>query len=444
MGAALDDAALVDDQDLVGLADGGQAVGDDQAGAAFERGVEGALDGVLRLGVEVGRGLVEHDDRRRLEEQAGDGEPLALAAGEAVAAVADDGVEALGQGADQPGDLGRLERGPDGPVVGVGAGVEQVGADGVVEHVGVLGDVADHVLQRLQRHLAHVVAADADGARADVVEPRDQVGDRGLARARRTHQRDHLAGLGGEGDVVEHLARVDGLGAGDGLEGGEGDLVGPWVAERHVVELDPGRRHRQHDGVGLLTDRRRQVEHLEDPLEADQCRHHVDAHVGEPLHRAQQPEQQRGQRQQGADGELALDGEVAADAVDQRGGQRRDGHHRRTEDAGDQGDADAEVADGRGPAGEQRVLVGAPPEQLEEHRAADVEPLGHHVAHVGVAVHLLAGQPGELAAHDARGDEQQREQQQAHQGDLPAEREHRDTDHEDRDRRWTRCRRGSR
>ena len=67
--------------------------------------------------------------------------------------------------------------------------------------------------------------------------------------------------------------------------------------------------------------------------------------------------------------------------------------------------------------GEQRVLLAAAAEQLEQHRAADVEPLGHRVAHVGVAVHLLAGEPGEPAADPAREtQEQQREQQPGRAG----------------------------
>ena len=62
MGAALDDPAVVDDEDLVGLAHGGEPVGDDQAGAPLQGRVECALDGVLGLGVEVCGGLVEDHD----------------------------------------------------------------------------------------------------------------------------------------------------------------------------------------------------------------------------------------------------------------------------------------------------------------------------------------------------------------------------------------------
>ena len=53
-------------------------------------------------------GLVEDDHPRTLEEQPGDRQPLLLTAGEPVPTVADNGVEALGQGVDEPQHLGRL------------------------------------------------------------------------------------------------------------------------------------------------------------------------------------------------------------------------------------------------------------------------------------------------------------------------------------------------
>ena len=70
-------------------------------------GVEGPLDGRLGLAVEVGGGLVEDDQARALEQQPGEGQALLLAAGQPVSAVAHDGVEALGQGADQRPAPGR-------------------------------------------------------------------------------------------------------------------------------------------------------------------------------------------------------------------------------------------------------------------------------------------------------------------------------------------------
>ncbi len=75
--------------------------------------VERLLHGALGLGVERARRLVEDEHRRVAQDRAGDRDALLLAAGEAVAALADDGVVAVGQRRDEVVDLrgarGRLE-----------------------------------------------------------------------------------------------------------------------------------------------------------------------------------------------------------------------------------------------------------------------------------------------------------------------------------------------
>jgi hypothetical protein len=61
--AALRDAAVLHDEDLVRAADGRQAVGDDDRRAAAQQPVERALDQDLRRPVDVRRRLVEDQDR---------------------------------------------------------------------------------------------------------------------------------------------------------------------------------------------------------------------------------------------------------------------------------------------------------------------------------------------------------------------------------------------
>ena len=87
--------------DAVGVLDGGKPVGDDEGGAVFHQAVERVLDLALGLGIHRGGGLVQQQDRRVLEQRAGDGQPLFLAAGELHAALADVGVELLRQLADE-------------------------------------------------------------------------------------------------------------------------------------------------------------------------------------------------------------------------------------------------------------------------------------------------------------------------------------------------------
>ena len=98
MGAALDDR---DRRSTTRIASAARIVDSRWAMTSavrpVERGDERLLDGGLGLGVEVGGRLVEDDDPRLGQQQPGDRQALALAAGQAVAALADDGVEAVGE-----------------------------------------------------------------------------------------------------------------------------------------------------------------------------------------------------------------------------------------------------------------------------------------------------------------------------------------------------------
>ena len=93
--------------------------------------------------VEVAGRLVEDHHGRILEQQPGDRQALLLAARQAVAALADDRVEPVGQGRDRVEDAGGPARGDELVDGRVRLGVAQVVADRVVEQVGVLGDHAD-------------------------------------------------------------------------------------------------------------------------------------------------------------------------------------------------------------------------------------------------------------------------------------------------------------
>ena len=80
MRAALGDSAVVEDDDLIGVDDRRKAVGDHHRGAAPGDSVERFLDGLLGAAVERRGGFVEDQDRGVLEQGAGDGDALLLAA----------------------------------------------------------------------------------------------------------------------------------------------------------------------------------------------------------------------------------------------------------------------------------------------------------------------------------------------------------------------------
>jgi hypothetical protein len=74
MGAALDDLAVVDDDHHAGIANGGEAVGNDKRGAALEEHFQCPLDQFLGVCVDAGGGLVEDQDAWIGQDCAGKGD----------------------------------------------------------------------------------------------------------------------------------------------------------------------------------------------------------------------------------------------------------------------------------------------------------------------------------------------------------------------------------
>src|SRR5215213_783966 len=169
--AGLDDPAAVEHDDLVRVAHRREAVGDRDRRPPLREPVERVLHEPLRLGVERARRLVEDEDRRVAQDRPRDRDALLLAAGEPVAALADNGVVAVRQRCDDVVDPGRLGGDLDLVVRGVRLCEAQVLPDGLVEEVCLLRDDADEVAEGLERQVADVDAADRDPPAADVVEP---------------------------------------------------------------------------------------------------------------------------------------------------------------------------------------------------------------------------------------------------------------------------------
>src|SRR5438093_951961 len=200
--AGLDDAAAVEHDDLVRVADGREPVGDCDRRPAFGEPVERLLHEPLRLGVERARRLVEHEDWRIAQDRARDRDPLLLTAREAVATLADHGVVALGKLGDDVVDPRCVGGQLDLLVGGVRLREAQVLPHRRVEEICLLRDDADEIAQRLEAQIADVDAADAHRAAADVVESRGEVAERRLPRAGLAHEGDRRAGGDDEADEI--------------------------------------------------------------------------------------------------------------------------------------------------------------------------------------------------------------------------------------------------
>jgi hypothetical protein len=125
-------------------------VGDDEGRAALGRGVQGLLD--LGFGDRVQRAgrLVQDQDRRVLENGAGDRQALTLPARQKLAAFADDEIQAAFLLLHELPGLRRSQGGLKLLVGGVRPGHAQVVGDRAVEQARILEDDGDRLAQRGQ------------------------------------------------------------------------------------------------------------------------------------------------------------------------------------------------------------------------------------------------------------------------------------------------------
>ena len=79
MPALLDDVAVADDQDQIGVANSAQPVGDDEAGLALHQLVHGFLDEHFSAGVDRASGFVQNQHRRASQHCPGNCQQLLLA-----------------------------------------------------------------------------------------------------------------------------------------------------------------------------------------------------------------------------------------------------------------------------------------------------------------------------------------------------------------------------
>ena len=163
-----------------------------------------------------------------------DRDALALPARQRVAVFTDHRLVAVGQRLDEVG--GARERGGAANLIEVGFGVGErdVLAHAVAEQERVFEHDADRAANVAELEVAHVDAVEQHPSVVDVVEARDQPGDRGLAARGRADERDRLARTQHEVEALEHhrtvaVAEVDAL---------EAELALPVDRERRTARAD--------------------------------------------------------------------------------------------------------------------------------------------------------------------------------------------------------------
>ena len=176
VGALLGDAAFAEDDDEVGVVDGAEAVGDEDAGAGLlaEDAVDVDHEVALGVGVEGAGGLVEEEQGRVLEQQPRDRQPLLLAPADHHPALPHLGLVPRRPVRDDVVDARPPRRRLDRPVRRRHVPVPDVMPHRVVEQRCVLRHHADGPPQRLQRHLPHVLVVDQDPPALHVVVAEEQ------------------------------------------------------------------------------------------------------------------------------------------------------------------------------------------------------------------------------------------------------------------------------
>ena len=232
----------------VGLVDDVFVVGNHECGLSSCEFADRGDDPPLGRGVERRGGLIEDEDFRVLENGPGEGQPLALAAGELHAVAAEQRVVAVGQALDELVGPGFPSGFADLLVGGVGAGVAEVLHHGGVEEEAFLERDADGAAEVIHVVLGHVDAVDADVAGGGVVEAGEQVDQRALAAARGAVDRAEAARGHVEGDPAEHRGLLA-VGKADVLEG-DASRIGNVGAVRSALRRRACRAGRRRDRAG--------------------------------------------------------------------------------------------------------------------------------------------------------------------------------------------------
>src|SRR4051795_2561562 len=203
--ALLDDPAVLQDDDQVGVADRREPVGDDEGRAAVQKPPQRALDLSFRADVDGARRLVEDQDLRVREQRPRERDQLTLAERQPGTAFAELRLVAILEALDELVGADGARSGLDVLSRRAGAAERDVLDDRSGEEESLLRDDAELPPQRRLRGVAKIGAVDRDAAVRRVVEAREQLRDRRLPRAGVADESDRRAGRDIQVDSVQHL-----------------------------------------------------------------------------------------------------------------------------------------------------------------------------------------------------------------------------------------------
>src|SRR6266699_2819701 len=183
MGAAFNDAPMIQYQDLIHALHRQQAMRDVQGDTSPREFIQGVQQGTLCQGIEVGGNFIEDKDGCVFQQCASDRQALALTTRQLQPLLSDPGFEPLGQLAHKLAELRLFHGRLDLRLARSRACQQQIGAQCVVENIGILGNDADQVAQVAQAVAADILPVQANDAAHRIPEAQCETGQRAFARA---------------------------------------------------------------------------------------------------------------------------------------------------------------------------------------------------------------------------------------------------------------------
>src|ERR1700693_2442909 len=203
MAADRDQPPCLEYRNAVGLKDSRQSMRDHQGRAPAHELSQRRLHQPLGFGIERARSVIEQQNRWILENGACDGDALPLPAGEARAALTQEGLVSIRQRAQKligcRGARGRLDLRIARPRTTVGDVLARAGA----EQHRILWYEPDLLAQVRRFELHDISIIDADRATYRIIEAQQQLEAGALAGAGRTHDRDILAAADLQIEILE-------------------------------------------------------------------------------------------------------------------------------------------------------------------------------------------------------------------------------------------------
>ena len=240
-----DNASPVEDDQAFDQRQERRAVCDQNQGIFADHLGQLLLDDIFAARVHRAGRLVHDQDVGPAQQRARHRDRLALAARQAVAALADRQVVAFRVLADEVIDAGQLRCLQRVGIVGVGRGDGDVVAHRAAKQEQVLRHVADIAPEIDRVDLSNVGPVDHDCAFGRRIEADHHLGDRRLARPDTTDEADRLARADLEADASEDLDVLVRIGEADVFEADLAAQIG--AVQKHLIFRQLGRLF--HDGV---------------------------------------------------------------------------------------------------------------------------------------------------------------------------------------------------